>query len=202
MATVTASRSVAPAFRGAISSAASPVRVRSGEGVSLLRYSTPQERALELAVERAFTVEVPIRDLSDADAAAPHLLPWLAFDVSVDYWRPEWTDAQKRAAIRVSDYVHRHKGTIGGVKAAVGALTTGAIVRELGPAQPFRGEVLVNVHGENYTEGLADEIDKVVEASKNARTVMDIRLYADLTGSSVMSAASHIVETLRVFPAE
>lgn len=201
MPTILAPQSSTSAIGGRLAFVAVPRRSRAGEGLSLLSYSTPFERALELSVERAFSVETPVRDVINPEAAAPGLLPWIAFAVSVDNWRPDWTDAQKRAAIGVSIYVKRHKGTIGAVRAAVGAVMDGAVVREFGPAKPFRGEVLLNVHSADFNENTVDEMVRVVDSSKNLRTQMDLRLFFAGTAPVGVGAAMHVIEVLSVRPA-
>jgi phage tail P2-like protein len=81
--------------------------------------ATPQEVALDDATARVGDVPVVVRELWDPDTCPSALLPWLAWALSVDVWETEWTDDQKRAAIRPSIEVQQRKGTIGAVRAAL-----------------------------------------------------------------------------------
>lgn len=79
--------------------------------------STPLERALEAATEEV--LPVPLRDLHNPDTCPMNVLPYLAWECSVDRWDQKWSEAAKRAAIRSSFYVHAHKGTIGALRRVV-----------------------------------------------------------------------------------
>lgn len=93
--------------------------------------STLLERAIEAAMhKRLNALPVPIRDLWNADTCPVHLLGWLAWAKSVDVWDESWPEAQKRAVIKASRFVHRHKGTVGAVRRALDALGIGLEIRE------------------------------------------------------------------------
>lgn len=92
--------------------------------------TTQQEQALEATTARISDIPVPIRSLWNPEACPTALLPWLAWAMSVDEWNPDWTEAQKRAVIRASVEIHRHKGTIGAVRRVVDAFGLGIIIRE------------------------------------------------------------------------
>jgi phage tail P2-like protein len=79
--------------------------------------STQLERAIEDATDDI--MPVPLRSIYNPDTCPAALLPFLAWECSVDRWSEEWTDAAKRAAIRSSFYVHAHKGTIGALRRVV-----------------------------------------------------------------------------------
>lgn len=81
--------------------------------------ATPQERALSNSTARVGSVAVPIRNLWNPQTCPAALLPWLAWSMSVDDWDATWTEQQKRDVIAASVEVHRHKGTIGSMKAAL-----------------------------------------------------------------------------------
>jgi phage tail P2-like protein len=81
--------------------------------------ATASERGIEAATERAFDLPVPNGQLWDAATCPAALLPWLAFALSVDEWDAGWTVETKRRVIAASVAIHRRKGTIGAVKAAI-----------------------------------------------------------------------------------
>ncbi|PNG40857.1 phage tail protein [Pseudomonas asplenii] len=85
---------------------------------SLLPLNSTQ---LERAMEAAFfeKTNVPLRDLYNPDTCPVHLLPHLAWAWSVDRWDYRWSEATKRAAIKASYYIHKHKGTIGALRRVV-----------------------------------------------------------------------------------
>ncbi|GFM38322.1 phage tail protein I [Desulfovibrio psychrotolerans] len=98
---------------------------------SLLPISaTPQENATALAIARLSDVPVPVRDVWNPDTCPEDLLPWLAWAFSVDMWDDAWTTDQKRAAIKASVEIHRHKGTPWAVSYALGVLGYEAHLQE------------------------------------------------------------------------
>jgi phage tail P2-like protein len=79
------------------------------------------EHALADGVLAAFAFPVPVRHMWNPATCPAHLLPWLAFALSVDDWDPLWSDPVKRAVLAASFEVHRRKGTIAGMKLALDA---------------------------------------------------------------------------------
>lgn len=83
--------------------------------------ATQTERALEQATARIGDVAVPIATLWSADTCPEHVLPFLAWALSVDNWDSNWAEEDKRASIRDSVQIHRVKGTVGSIKRALRA---------------------------------------------------------------------------------
>jgi len=136
--------------------------------------ATQQERAIEGATTRISDVPVRVRQMWSPDDCPAALLPWLAWAMSVDSWENTWTEQQKRDTIKASFYVHRRKGTVAAVRAAIAALGLGLRVIEWFEETPAR---------EPYTFRLTLDIDQtgvsleellkavnVVNASKNLRS--------------------------------
>lgn len=73
--------------------------------------STPLERSLEQVTARLADVPVPIRSMWDPATCPAHLLPWLAWGLSVDLWDASWSEEEKRAAVAGSIEAQRRKGT-------------------------------------------------------------------------------------------
>ncbi len=92
--------------------------------------ATPLERTIAMANARISEIEIPIRDLWNPQTCPVALLPWLAWAFSVDHWRSEWPESQKRQAIADSIATHRIKGTPGAVEQALQLLGTAAEVVE------------------------------------------------------------------------
>ena len=69
------------------------------------------ERSLEASTARVADVPVPIRDLWNPDTCPTHLLPWLAWGLSIDIWDSSWSETQKRTAIADAIPMQRRKGT-------------------------------------------------------------------------------------------
>jgi len=103
-------------------------------GRSLLpQNATPLMRALSEAAAEAVDRLPKGETIPDAiswERCDARLLPWLAWEMSVDEWVPAWPEATKRGAIGDSWRVHSIKGTVGALKVAINRLGYGATVRE------------------------------------------------------------------------
>lgn len=86
----------------------------------------PNSSALELAVSRTgaqlSALPVPARYVRDPKLCPGGLLPYLAWELSVDEWIAEWSEEVKRRVIGESVTIHRHKGTRGAVRRALAAV--------------------------------------------------------------------------------
>lgn len=64
--------------------------------------STKFEMNFESAFSRVSNIEVNIRSFNDPLNAPVEVLPWLAWERSVDVWNKDWTEIQKRQVIQTS----------------------------------------------------------------------------------------------------
>lgn len=90
-----------------------------GEFQSILpSNSTPWERAIEqVSGERWATLDIDIiRRAKDPWTCPEHLLPYLAYERSVDIWDEDWPLLKKRSVIASAPEDHRRKGTLDGMR--------------------------------------------------------------------------------------
>ncbi|GAB3528676.1 phage tail protein I [Photobacterium alginatilyticum] len=64
----------------------------------------------------------PNRDIWNPDKCPEHLLPHLAWALSVDNWDSNWPVERRRQVIKDSIYIHRKKGTRDAVERVVSAI--------------------------------------------------------------------------------
>lgn len=74
--------------------------------------STQFERQFSAAFARVSAVETPARTFNLPLQAPAVVLPWLAWERSVDDWKKSWTETQKRQTINNAHYVHCHKAPL------------------------------------------------------------------------------------------
>lgn len=119
--------------------------------------ATAAERGFErVAAERLASTAVPIDLLWDPARCPSAFLPWLAWALSVDDWDVVWSDDRKRAVIAASIEVHRHKGTLGGMKRALALAGFGdAIITEGGEPPPRLGRT--HVLGRGWRMGRTED---------------------------------------------
>jgi len=136
--------------------------------------STAAESALEAAAARVSDAPVPVRAMWDADTCPAGLLPWLAWAFSVDEWNANWTEAQKRGAIARSMTVHRHKGTIGAVREALGGLGFTVSVQEwfsqAPAADPYTYTLILEPGEKGFGQNELGQVGGIVAGTKNLRS--------------------------------
>lgn len=138
--------------------------------------ATALERALEALTTRIDAIEAPIADLWNAEACPENLLPWLAFQLSIDSWKPDWSVQTRRAAIAQAIPLQRIKGSVQSVLDVVGQFGGQAAIREgwqLDPPSPYTFEIVLTVSGAGGEPASAQLIEDVVEEvarTKPART--------------------------------
>ena len=97
--------------------------------------ATQLERALEQGV-RVHDLTTPADVINDPLACPAEILPWLAWELSVDTWDATWSEATKRQAVAESIELHRRKGTRWAVENVLARIDALAEVVEWHEAQP------------------------------------------------------------------
>lgn len=78
--------------------------------------ATAQERALDLSTSRLGDVDVPLREIWNADTCPADKLAYLAWAFSVDEWDEAWPIEFKRSTIRDAVDVQAKKGSVWSVR--------------------------------------------------------------------------------------
>jgi phage tail P2-like protein len=81
--------------------------------------ATALTKAIATVNASMFNIPMLHRAFLSPDSCPEHLLAWLAWERSVDIYKESWTDAQKRETIRNAPAIHRRKGTVTAIKAAI-----------------------------------------------------------------------------------
>ena len=84
--------------------------------------STKFERTFSATFARVSDVKCPARLFNLPFQAPVSVLPWLAWEKSVDDWQKDWSEQQKRQMIANSYFIHCHKGTIGALERALDSI--------------------------------------------------------------------------------
>jgi phage tail-like protein len=84
--------------------------------------STTLERAVAASHQDLSELPIAIRHIRNPANCPASILPFLAWELSVDEWNPEWSEDIKRRVIAESIAIHRRKGTRGAVRRALEAI--------------------------------------------------------------------------------
>jgi len=163
--------------------------------------------ALEVAAAEACAkieaIPAPLRRLWDPQSCPVALLPYLAWAWSVDRWDAGWSESTKRAVVTASQYVHKHKGTLGSIRRVVEPL--GYLIRIVewwktgGAPGTFRLEVGVLDTG--ITEEMYHELERLIaDAKPCSRHLVGLSINLDASGTLPVAAACYSGDELTVYP--
>lgn len=141
----------------------------------------PNATALETALEAAIAqpaLPVPLRDLWNPQTCPEHLLPWLAWSLSIDGWDANWPVTTRRAVVANAIAVHRRKGTVQAVRSAIAAFGANMALREWWQNSPpaTRGtfHVVLSIADQAggapsaaFINAVVDEIDRAKPLSRH-----------------------------------
>lgn len=165
--------------------------------------SSPLEVAAAKACADIEAMPVPLRQLWNAQTCPVGLLPYLAWAWSVDRWDSGWNEATKRSVVAASEYVHRHKGTIGSLRRIVEPL--GYLIRitewwKTGEA-PGTFRLDVGVLDTGITEAMYNELERLIaDAKPCSRHLIGLSVNLDSSGTLPVAAASYSGDELTVYP--
>ena len=168
--------------------------------------ATSQERAIE-DVTSTQIEKLPAEDVAkvwNPDTCPTHMLPWLAWALSVDHWDSSWSETSKRQTIKDSIFVHQKKGTRSAIDKALGALALRVDIKEWFETngEPFTFEltalanqvfdpsndVLLDENFFNLVRRTIDEVKPVrshYQLKVGAKMDMGIGVAGNVGGSSV-----------------
>ncbi|MGO1068402.1 phage tail protein I [Lysobacter sp. CA199] len=163
------------------------------------------QRALEATNATIADVPIPLRELQDADLCPLPLLPWLAWELSIDSWKPYWAEHVKRARVRVAIDIQRRKGTVQSVLDVVAAFGGAVALREwwqLEPkGRPHTFDVQLTISGDGGSppsrELIADVIAEI-ERTKPVRSHFTFTQGAYATGGVGVVAAGRVAAYRRI----
>jgi phage tail P2-like protein len=173
---------------------------------SLLPLNSTQ---LERAMEAAFFEKtiVPLRDLYNPDTCPAHLLPHLAWAWSVDRWDYRWSEATKRAAIKASFYIHKHKGTIGAIRRVVEPLGYLIEIVEwfstVPEGVPGTFALKIGVLDTGITEEMYLELERLIDDAKPvSRQLTGLAISLETQGDLNVGVTLYDGDELDIYPPE
>lgn len=145
--------------------------------------ATPLERNLEKFPSRLSEAPDPIQRLWDAEECPEHILPYLAWALSVEEWQDSWSIEQRRQVVLDAIGVHRRKGTVGAVRKSLESLGFTTDLTEWfeydGEPHTFRVDAYAEEvfgAGGRIDQGLFDQVFRVVDHVKPVRSHFRLRI--------------------------
>lgn len=164
--------------------------------------STPLELALEQLIQELFNFTMNLSDVNNADKCPAKFLPWLAWSRSVDAWDNAWTDAQKRSVIKASFSVHKAKGSIGAVRAAVNSLGYRSKISEWFQhnGAPYTFSVTVYINDRPIDAAAQASMVDVITQAKKGSSGFQLNLATEARSAIRVASAVMTSRTVRVGP--
>lgn len=137
----------------------------------------PNSTLLERAVADATAFDLDTDGLRHAESAAltpVQLLPWLAWERSVDDWSDTWSVDIQRRAVASSVPLHKRKGTVWAVKQAIAITGYRAQIKEWWQQTPVGAPHTFAIDVEIDDRGISDtalsEIERRIDGAKPVRS--------------------------------
>lgn len=147
----------------------------------------PNTTALDRAAEAVIVghlaaIDQPHRALWNPDTCPLELLPWLAWQLSVDEWDESWEPERKRNAIKQSIALHRKRGTPWAVRQAVQRVgaETAQVIERMPDAHWAEFDLLLEVRETPLSDATLTRVIASVNNYKAARSHLR-RLVLSLT---------------------
>jgi len=135
------------------------------------------ERAQARATARIDDIFTNLRVLWSPDLCPENLLPWLAWQLSLDSWSSDWPVAIKRERVRRALDIARRKGTAQSVRQVVQSFGGSVAIREwwqtVPPGTPHTFDLVLTLsgfHGEPVTAAFVDAVIGEVRRTKPVRS--------------------------------
>jgi len=163
--------------------------------------------ALEVAAAEACaaleSIPVPLRQLWNSQTCPLELLPYLAWAWSVDRWDSGWSESTKRSVVAASEYIHKHKGTIGSLRRVVEPLGYLIRIKEWWQTNEAPGtfRLDVGVLETGITEAMYNELERLIaDAKPVSRHLTGLSINLDSRGALPVTVASYSGDELTVYP--
>ena len=167
--------------------------------------ATPLERAISDATGRVGEIPVNPHDLWNPVTCPAHLLPWLAWGLSVDRWSGNGSEARKRTEIAASIKSHRVKGSRASIEDVLARydelLELVEWFETLPAGMPHTFEIHLPIDGnggERVTREFAEAIVREVVSVKPARSHFELLQMMTATGTLCVPAAAMMTGFLRM----
>ena len=160
--------------------------------------ATELERAVDGLSARLDELEVPLRDLWNPQRCPLALLPWLAWTVGVETWKPDWPEQTKRRFVAEAFEVHREKGTVAAIRRVLDLI--GAIYDYTEGPDGGLPRMTATVSILNSESILLDDIAEVSDAldrAKRATLHLTVEVLAGFMGRTYLAGGwglAHVID--------
>ena len=165
----------------------------------------PTATKLEKKLSQAIACEppIPLRSLWDPQTCPYELLPYLAWQYSVDRWDENWSEEIKRKVIAEAFEIHKLKGTKEAIRRAVEPF--GYLIKTIEWWQnnqtPGSFALEIGVLDTGITEESYKELSRIIDDVKPvSRQLSNLAIQLASKGSLAIGATNYDGNTLDIYP--
>jgi len=143
----------------------------------------PSASKMERVMEQVFWEEIvlierDIQNFYDPYACRADLLPYLAWEMSVDYWDENWSEQTKRDVIAASNPIHTKKGTRYALDKSIESIRDDGLsvtewFEDTDNLAPGYFRVNLEARNSDIDENTVPQIYKAVKNAKNTRSHLE-----------------------------
>ncbi|MBI0030591.1 MULTISPECIES: phage tail protein I [Gilliamella] len=165
----------------------------------------PTATKLEKNLSQAIACEppIPLRSLWDPQTCPYELLPYLAWQYSVDRWDEEWSEQIKRKVIAEAFEIHKLKGTKEAIRRAVEPFGFLIKISEWWQNNQTPGSFTleIGVSDTGITEEYYNELSRIIDDVKPvSRQLSNLAIQLVSKGSLTIGVSGYDGNTLAIYP--
>lgn len=165
----------------------------------------PSATQLEKNLSQAMICDLPIhlRSLWDPKTCPFELLPYLAWQYSVDRWNENWSESTKRKVITEAFEIHKLKGTKEAIRRAVEPF--GYLINVIewwhNNKTPGTFTIEIGISDKGITDESYQELSRIIDDVKPvSRHLSGLSLQLVTSGSTKIGASCYDGNTLNIYP--
>lgn len=165
----------------------------------------PSSTKLEKRLSQAMVCDFPIllRSLWNPQTCPYELLPYLAWQYSVDYWDENWNEQIKRKVVAEAFEIHQHKGTKEAIRRAVSSF--GYLIDLIewwqNDKTPGTFSIEIGVLDKGITDESYNELVRIIEDVKPvSRHLSELSLHLATSCNTTIGACNYDGNTMSIYP--
>ena len=165
----------------------------------------PTATKLEKKLSQTITCDppIPLRTLWDPQTCPYELLPYLAWQYSVDRWDEKWSEQIKRKVIAEAFEIHKFKGTKESIRRAVEPFGFLIKISEWWQNNQTPGSFAleIGVSDTGITEEYYNELSRIIDDVKPvSRQLSNLAIQLVSKGSLTIGVSGYDGNTLAIYP--
>ena len=165
----------------------------------------PTATKLEKKLSQTITCDppIPLRTLWDPQTCPYELLPYLAWQYSVDRWDEKWSEQIKRKVIAEAFEIHKFKGTKESIRRAVEPFGFLIKISEWWQNNQTPGSFTleIGVSDTGITEEYYNELSRIIDDVKPiSRQLSNLAIQLVSKGSLTIGVSGYDGNTLAIYP--